>query len=129
MVKRCPQCQNHECRIERSVTNLIIVLYNAALYPFIFLLVAISRGGLGFLAEHVFVMLVRQYPECGQRFRRKPWRYSRLKCASCHYVLIGNTSGVCPECGWALRPEHLEAVAAEGRRKKDDGHAMINWSH
>lgn len=38
---------------------------------------------------------------------RKP----RVSCPSCHYDLVGNDTGQCPECGRMLPPDIVQAVA------------------
>lgn len=60
--------------------------------------------------------------QMGMQFRLKqdrfPWvwqqhvRESEPRCAKCHYLLTGNQSGRCPECGTAI-PEELKAKLAQ----------------
>ncbi len=49
--------------------------------------------------------------------RRVLWRVLRDHgipcCTSCGYDLTGNVSGICPECGEALRPDGKEGERAE----------------
>jgi len=42
-------------------------------------------------------------------------------CPNCAYNLIGNTSGVCPECGRAFTLEELEIAPEELRPHKKIG--------
>lgn len=39
---------------------------------------------------------------------RSRWRLRRGYCAECDYCLTGNTSGVCPECGAAIKKFGIE---------------------
>ena len=39
-----------------------------------------------------------------RRQRARYWRAAQGRCLACGYLLIGNVSGVCPECGVAVQP-------------------------
>lgn len=43
----------------------------------------------------------------------RPWKklHSPLHCSSCSYCMIGNESGVCPECGTPIPEKQKQAIA------------------
>jgi hypothetical protein len=54
--------------------------------------------------------------------RLVPWR-RRMdglpRCTKCHYLLRGNTSGVCPECGTPLSPSQRRQLPKQRNRHPD----------
>jgi ssDNA-binding Zn-finger/Zn-ribbon topoisomerase 1 len=111
---RCPRCGSHDARIDRSYSNACFIAVNVILYPIIFTLVALSRGGLAVVAN-VFITLNRQCSDCGMRYHgRLRLRYSRRDCPRCRYDLRHNESGLCPECGWRLTDEYRLAIGLKG---------------
>ena len=43
-----------------------------------------------------------------QRPIQRYWRYKRGLCPTCAYSLMGNLSGICPECGSVIPDDLLE---------------------
>ncbi len=87
---RCPRCsQLTPVRVCGSMANRLRISANA--------LLIIVFGFPLFL-------LVRKCLECGVYFRGKTAWSRPGECIECGYVLIGNESGVCPECGRRCTP-------------------------
>lgn len=55
-------------------------------------------GGLGTVGIQLYVM---RQPH-GEKEFRENYMADPTRCGRCGYNLTGNTSGVCPECGWTL---------------------------
>ena len=107
----CPNCATTETKLVLSFANLVRMSFSFALG---LLVLVITEGeGLGNLCR-----LTRKCCECGTRFRESgEARRLRKKldvCKRCKYSLIGNLSGVCPECGWKLTRAQKRFVRKRG---------------
>lgn len=100
-------------RPRRAVAHLALMGWAAAIVAAC--LVA-AAGSLGFDWEAVFAALAFGSPnlfvllaanDLDRRDRKS--RSRRDECRACGYKLMGNTSGVCPECGTPTDREHLVA--------------------
>lgn len=116
----CPHCGaegNH--RYLLSLGNLLRATGNVLLFviglPVSFLL----EDGTPLLSMPI--ALRRRCSSCRMLFHTDPELLERPPirpvCRSCNYDLRGNTSGVCPECGWKLSEEVQESVAGAGATK------------
>ncbi len=112
--RQCPNCRSTtDTRAIRNVSNAVrvsldvtISLIRAIAGMFLFILME-DEG------EHI--PLTRKCHRCGSVFTRGRIKSRRLdECVRCGYSLIGNVSGVCPECGWKLRRAHKRFVRKRG---------------
>jgi hypothetical protein len=69
--------------------------------------IGIERGRLPLWTIMLAILLVG-----GWRYRSR-LRDTTIRCASCEYILVGNTSGICPECGTPI-PEAVKAALNNG---------------
>ena len=107
----CPKCSSNDTRLIYSVANF-------------------GRMFLGLLLNLVFLLLLqsgtdgkffppkRKCRKCRTNFvepaeARGP-RRQLDECWKCKYSLIGNASGVCPECGWKLTRRHRRFLRKRG---------------
>ena len=104
----CPKCCNADTKMIRSVGNFARIFLEALLEASYFL-----RAD-----TDTYFKVTRKCCECGARFVES--RESKLQrkklgmCVRCGYSLIGNVSGVCPECGWKLTRAQKRFVRKRG---------------
>ena len=97
----CPACRSN------SSSQAVLDLGNAgrAVAAAAVAIVALPLAviGLGGLFEAKQFPLKRQCQVCGLMFAgRRQYGCRMDTCPRCWYCLVGNLSGVCPECGWRL---------------------------
>ena len=113
----CPKCSSADTRLVRSIRNATLIFLDFILGLALWW---IADGGAG----GSFLLATRKCRECGTKFREsKPSRRRKLdECLQCKYSLIGNVSGLCPECGWKLTRAQKRFV----RKKGIDGDSVSN---
>lgn len=109
-MRRCPNCRSTtDTRAIRNVSNAVRVSLDVT----ISLIWAIASMFLYIphVDEGDHIPLTRKCHRCGSVFARGRIKSRRLdECVRCGYSLIGNVSGVCPECGWKLMRAHKRFV-------------------
>ena len=105
--RECPNCRSTtDTRIVLTPANLIRVTLNCMVWLLLWLL---SEGCEMDVQDYVAV--TRKCHKCGLLFAQRRGRSHKLdECVGCGYSLIGNVSGVCPECGWRLMRAHRRSV-------------------
>jgi len=114
---QCPHCgSSQHVHIVRSYGNLARIVGNIALVPLKAVLLIVTFGVIHVPAPPF--NLVRVCKRCGLYFTPgKTWK-DTTKCPVCRYSLLGNISGVCPECGWKLPPWYVGRADEEFERQK-----------
>lgn len=110
----CPACgETKRTRRLRDARNLVRIVGNTLLTIIVVVIDTFALGE-GFPLRRVCL-------KCGTRFVGDRTLGRRLdECAQCKYSLIGNVSGVCPECGWRLPRDYRRFVRAAHRSSKAD---------
>ena len=95
----CPQCQSP--KVSRwTGRNVLLTILEMVFYA---LLVVSRASTIAELCGVEGLQLKRTCRCCGHKFRVSIVPARRYdQCLKCDYNLTGNTSGVCPECGWKL---------------------------
>jgi hypothetical protein len=110
---RCPHCQSDNSAPTLSPVNGIRLAING--FGRALQLLEAAFGYVAWIYEWPFggdreelhvpsplVGLRRRCKACGARFLGGSAARADPMCGQCGYNLTGNTSGVCPECGWQL---------------------------
>jgi len=113
----CPHCRSAgNNSLVRTPGNLFRAILDLAAAVLVF---ALSFDGL----SGAYVPATRKCNDCGRTFSapREPRRPDRKldECRRCGYSLIGNTSGVCPECGRKLTARQIRVLREEATARNN----------
>lgn len=115
--RQCPDCgSTADTYVIRNLGNLVRAFLNCIIWLVPGLIVGIPPG----YEVHDYISVARRCRRCGAVFAGGRIVSRRLdECVRCGYSLIGNVSGVCPECGWKLRRAHKRFVRSRGTGTRD----------
>ena len=105
--KLCPYCRSiSDTQIIINLGNVAKVTLNGIIY---LLECVLTNGRQVYVIDHLPVARICR--KCGTIFAKGRGFGCKLnECVKCGYSLIGNVSGVCPECGWKLMRAHKRFV-------------------
>ncbi len=105
-----------EAKMVRSIRNIVRWFLDSI----------VSAVIVGFVGDEgrIYFPVTRQCCKCGTIFLeprrlRRP-RQKLDECVRCQYSLIGNVSGVCPECAWKLTRAQKRFVRERGTGGRTD---------